>query len=126
MEEGFDPSVAFYEAVNESKLTTDLIYKFGMAGMLERISNTAAFGAMLIGPRIIDQHVKDNIRWALKNIKDGGFNKKWRGDFEQGYPKYKQLLEEIRSHQAEVVGNELRRKLGVRKPEDFSIMNPLK
>ncbi len=126
VEEGFDPRVAFYEAVNESKLTTDLIYKYGLAGMLERISNTAAFGAMSIGPRIIDQHVKDNIRGALKNIKDGGFNREWRADFEQGYPQYKKLLAEIRSHKAEVVGNELRRKLGVHKPKDFSITNPLK
>jgi len=126
VEEGFDPSVAFYEAVNESKLTTDLIYKFGMAGMLERISNTAAFGAMLIGPRIIDGRVKENVRQALKNIKNGGFNREWRTDFEEGYPRYRQLLEEIRNHEADVVGNELRTKLGVRKAGDFSITNPLK
>jgi ketol-acid reductoisomerase len=125
VEEGFDPSVAFYEAVNESKLTTDLIYKFGMAGMLERISNTAAFGAMLIGPQIIDERVKENVRWALKNIQNGGFDREWRRDFEQGYPKYKQLLAEIRSHQADVVGNGLRTTLGVRKVGDFSITNPL-
>ena len=126
VEEGFDPGVAFYEAVNESKLTTDLIYKFGMAGMLERISNTAAFGAMLIGPRIIDDRVKENVRWALRNIQNGGFDNEWSADFEQGYPKYRQMLEEIRSHQADVVGNELRTKLGVLKAGDFSVTNPLK
>ncbi len=125
VEEGYDPNVAFYEAVNESKLTTDLIYKFGMAGMLERISNTAAFGAMMVGPTIIDDHVKQNVRRALENIQQGGFDRAWRSDFEQGYPRYRKLLEEIRNHPADVVGNKLRRRLGVLKAGDFSITNPL-
>jgi len=126
VEEGFDTNVAFYEAVNESKLTTDLIYRYGMAGMLERISNTAAFGAMLIGPRIIDDRVKENVRQALKNIQGGGFDREWRKDFEEGYPKYRKMLQQIRMHRADIVGNELRKKLGVRKDGDFSITNPLK
>lgn len=126
VEAGYDPNVAFYEAVSESKLTTDLIYKFGMAGMLERISNTAAYGAMRIGPRIIDEHVKDNIRWALQNIQDGGFDREWKADYEQGYPQYRRLLEELRNHPADVVGNELRKQMGVLKPDDFSVKNVIK
>ncbi len=126
IEAGFDPHVAFFEAINESKLTTDLIYKFGLAGMLERISNTAAYGAMTIGPQIIDQSVKDKIRWALENIRNGGFDQDWKADYEAGYPKYRRLLDEMANHQADVVGNQIRRQLGVLKKDDFTVKNPLK
>jgi len=126
VEAGYDPEVAFYEAVNESKLTTDLIYKFGMAGMMEMISNTAAYGAMTIGPKIIDERVKDKIRWAMENIKNGGFDKDWKSDYENEYKNYKKILGELASHQAEVVGNEIRKRFGVFKGSDFSIKNPLK
>lgn len=126
IEAGYDENVAFYEAVNESKLTTDLIYKFGLAGMLERISNTAAYGAMSIGPRIIDEHVKDKIRWAMENIKNGGFDKDWKQDYENDYPKYKQLLKEMTDHPADVVGNKIRKRLGVLRENDFLIKNALK
>lgn len=124
-EAGYDPDVAFYEAVNESKLTTDLIYKYGMAGMLERISNTAAFGAMTIGPKIIDENVKEKIRWAMENIKNGGFDREWKKDFEEGYPQYQRMLEDIRNHPADVVGNRIREKAGRVQKGDFSITNPL-
>ncbi len=125
VEAGYDPEVAFYEAVNESKLTTDLIYKFGMAGMLERISNTAAFGAMAIGPRIIDDSVKERVRWAMDNIKNGGFDRQWREDYEKGYPEYRRMLEDMRSHQADRVGNKIRDRLKVRENGDFSVKNTL-
>jgi ketol-acid reductoisomerase len=123
VEEGYDPNVAFYEAINESKLTTDLIHKFGMAGMLKRISNTAAYGAMAIGPKIIDKKVKERIRWVLRNIKDGGFDKEWQNDYENGYSNFKRLLKEIERSQAEVVGNRIRERLHVREEADFKVKN---
>lgn len=126
VEAGYDEEVAFYEAVNESKLTTDLIYKFGLAGMLERISNTAAYGAMSIGPKIIDAQVKEKIRWAMENIKNGGFDRDWKRDYENDYKNYKKLLDGIANHQADVVGNKIRERLGVLKETDFSVKNLLK
>jgi ketol-acid reductoisomerase len=125
VEAGFDPDVAFYEAVSESKLTTDLIYKFGLAGMLERISNTAAFGAMAVGPKIIDAQMKEKIRSALENIRNGVFDRAWKADYEAGYPRYREMLREIADHPADVVGNAIRRRLGVQKEGDFSVKNPL-
>jgi len=125
VEAGYDPDIAFYEAINESKLTTDLIYKFGLAGMLERISNTAAYGAMTVGPTIIDERVKAKIRSALDNIKNGAFDKDWKADYEAGYPKYKRLLSELANHEADVVGNQIRKRLGVLKKGDFATKNPL-
>jgi len=112
VEAGFNPETAFYEAINESKLTTDLIYRYGLAGMLERISNTAAYGAMTIGPLIIDESVKDRIRWALENIRNGGFSRDWEADYKAGYPKFNRLLEEIRNSQADRVGESVRRRRG--------------
>ncbi|MCL5103937.1 MAG: ketol-acid reductoisomerase [Armatimonadetes bacterium] len=123
VEEGYDPEVAFFEAINESKLTTDLIYKFGMAGMLERISNTAAYGAMLVGPRIIDSTVKEKIRAAMHNIKDGGFDKDWKKDYESGYPDFNRRLKEIGDSQADVVGNRIRQRLHVLEEGDFKVKN---
>ena len=126
VEAGYDEEVAFYEAVNESKLTTDLIYKFGLAGMLERISNTAAFGAMLVGPRIIDSSVKERIRGAMEDIRNGRFDREWRADYERDYPEYSRLLANLAAHPADVVGNRVRQRLNVRKEGDFAIKNPLK
>ncbi len=123
VEEGFDSEIAFYEAINESKLTTDLIYKFGMAGMLERISNTAAYGAMTIGPTIIDDHVKENIRLALRRIEDGSFDRAWRADYDRGYPEFKGLLDDIRQCEADRVGNAIRDRLQVREEGDFQVKN---
>jgi ketol-acid reductoisomerase len=113
VEAGYNPNIAFFEAINESKLTTELIYRYGLAGMLERISNTAAYGAITIGPEIIDDYVKDRIRWAMENIKSGAFNQDWQADYQSGYPKFKGLLEELRQSEADKVGNEIRQHLGV-------------
>lgn len=123
VEEGYEPDTAFYEAINESKLTTDLIYKFGLRGMLERISNTAAYGALAIGPTIIDERVKENIRKALVNIKDGGFDRQWLADYRNGYREFNRLLDEIGNSQADVVGNRIREQMRVREAGDFSVKN---
>lgn len=123
VEAGYDPETAFYEAINESKLTTDLIYQYGLAGMLERISNTAAYGALTIGPKIIDERVKDNIRWALDNIKNGGFSRDWEEDYRNGYPKFTRLLEELRNSQADQVGEQIRRRRSAREKSEFAAKN---
>jgi ketol-acid reductoisomerase len=113
VEAGYDPNIAYFESINESKLTTDLIHRYGFAGMLERISNTAAYGAITIGPEIVDEYVKNRIRWAMENIKNGGFNEDWKKDYQNNYVKFKGLLEELRNSQADQVGNAIRKQLGV-------------
>jgi ketol-acid reductoisomerase len=123
VEEGYDPNLAYFEAINESKLTTDLIYRYGLAGMLKRISNTAAYGAMAIGPKIIDDHVKENVRLAVRNIKSVGFDADWNDDYKQNYWRFNALLEEIGSSQADVVGDEIRKRLGVASPRDLQTTN---
>ncbi len=123
VEEGYDPDVAFYEGINESKLTTDLIYKFGLAGMLKRISITAAYGAVTVGPKIIDKTVKERIRKALYDIKNGSFDKDWKEDYENNYVNFNKLIKEIEMSQAEIVGNKIRSKMGVINKNDFEVKN---
>lgn len=123
VEQGFDPNIAFFEAVNESKLTTDLIHRYGMAGMLTRISNTAAFGAITIGPKIIDEYVKDKIRWSIENIRNGDFDKDWGDDYRNDYVKFKSLLEELGNSQVDQVGNNIRRHLGIIKDDAVTATN---
>ena len=62
----------------------------------------------------------------MENIKNGGFYKDWKSDYENEYKNYKEILGELASHQAEVVGNEIRKRFVVFKGSDFSIKNPLK
>ena len=81
-------------------------HRYGFAGMLERISNTAAYGAISIGPMIVDDYVKDRIRWAMENIKNGGFNEDWQQDYENNYVKFRAMLKELRNSQADQVGNQ--------------------
>ena len=123
VEAGYHPNIAFYEAINESKLTTDLIYKYGLGGMLERISNTAAYGAITVGPKIVDEYVKNKVRWAMENIKNGDFDRDWEEDYQNGYPKFKQALEELGNSQADQVGNAIRKQMGVVEEDDLAATN---
>ena len=123
VEAGYNPNFAFYESINESKMTTDLIHRYGLGGMLERISNTAAYGAITIGPKIIDETVKDRIRWALENIMNGEFDKDWKKDYENGYSNLKQLIEDLGRSQADQVGNAIRQRLGVGDAQGLTARN---
>ena len=91
--------------------------------MLKRISVTAAYGAATIGPKIIDDRVKEKIRWALNNIKNGDFDKDWKTDYENGYIKFNKIINTIENSQAEKVGNKIRQKIGVLNENDFQVKN---
>ena len=91
--------------------------------MLKRISNTAAYGALTVGPKIIDEKVKDSVREALQNIKNGVFDKDWKNDYQSGYPNFNRLLKELEESQAEVVGNRIRGKIRLREGDGFKVKN---
>ncbi|MCS7125388.1 MAG: ketol-acid reductoisomerase [Aigarchaeota archaeon] len=107
IENGYQPEVAYFEVCNELKLIVDLIYRDGLIGMLKAVSDTAKYGGLVVGPEIVDQHVKDNMVKALKAIKDGSFEKIWTGN-----PRAREILEEkmkhIAEHPIEKVGREVR------------------
>ena len=113
VEEGYPPELAYFEACNEAKLIIDLIYRSGLTGMLKAVSDTAKYGGLAIGPKIIDEHVKENMRLAAKRVKDGSFAREWIREYERGSPTLKKLMEEIEKHPLEQVGRRIRRLAGL-------------
>ncbi|MDP8916018.1 MAG: ketol-acid reductoisomerase [Pseudomonadota bacterium] len=86
VEAGYPPEVAWFETLHEAKLVTDLIFAHGVAGMLARVSNTAEYGAYLTGPRLIGAPVREALRRALAEVRDGSFVDRLMADFAAGRP----------------------------------------
>jgi ketol-acid reductoisomerase len=108
VEAGYQPEVAYFECMHEVKLIVDLLHEGGLKKMHEFVSETAKFGDLTRGPRIIDAHVKENMRKVLKEVRDGTFAKEWIAENKAGQPKYKKLLQEDLNNPIEKVGRELR------------------
>jgi ketol-acid reductoisomerase len=100
--------MAYFECINEMKLIVDLIFKGGMGMMRYSISDTAEFGDYTSGPRVIDDHVKDNMRQLLKEIQNGEFAKKWILENQAGRPSFNAMRARAKEHPSEQVGAELR------------------
>ena len=108
VEAGYQPEVAYFECMHEVKLIVDLLHEGGLKKMHEFVSETAKFGDLTRGPRIIDEHVKQSMREVLKEIQDGTFAREWVAENESGMQNYNRLLEEDLDNQIETVGRELR------------------
>ncbi|MEM2922697.1 MAG: ketol-acid reductoisomerase [Candidatus Bathyarchaeia archaeon] len=108
VELGYQPEVAYFEALNEAKLIMDLIWQHGMVGMLERVSETARFGGMTVGPKVVDERVKSNMKEAARRVISSEFAREWVDEYNKGSPRLKELLEQLRSHKVEEVGKRLR------------------
>jgi len=108
VEAGFSPEVAYLECLTEVKLIADLIYARGIAGMREAISNTAEFGALKGGTRIVDANVRAEMRRILSEVRSGSFTKDLIEDAEDGYPRLKASRARSAAHPIEEVGRRLR------------------
>ncbi len=108
VELGYQPEVAYFEVLHEAKLLMDLIWQYGIRGMLERVSETARYGGLTVGPKVIDDHVKENIRRAAERVRSGEFAKEWIDEYERGCPRMRELLERVSEHQIERVGAVMR------------------
>ncbi len=108
VEKGYQPEVAYFEVLHELKLIVDLIWRRGLTGMLEIVSETAKYGGLTVGPKVIDEHVRDNIRRAADRVMSGEFAREWLEEYERGCPTLRRLLEEIARHPVEEVGRKLR------------------
>ncbi|MBI3396784.1 MAG: ketol-acid reductoisomerase [Spirochaetia bacterium] len=111
VEAGYDPDMAYFECLHEVKLIVDLIYEGGLARMRYSISDTAEYGDLTRGPRIIDPSVKARMKEVLGEIqKDKGakFAKEWVEETNKGYPNFNRLREAGQKHQIEEVGKKLR------------------
>ena len=109
IEAGYAPEMAYFECVHELLLIIKLITDGGINYMRYSISNTAEYGDMAIGPKIIDEHVKENMKQALKAIQDGSFAKQWIEESKAGKPNFKKLYAADKDHPIEVVGRKLRK-----------------
>ncbi|MEA3492779.1 MAG: ketol-acid reductoisomerase [Candidatus Margulisiibacteriota bacterium] len=108
VEAGYQPEMAYFECVHELKLIVDLIYKKGLLGMRKAISNTAEYGDLTVGPKIIDGKVKDKMQKALKRVQSGAFAREWLKENKEGCVNFNALREKDRNHPMEKVGAELR------------------
>jgi ketol-acid reductoisomerase len=106
--EGFSPEIAYFECLTEVKLLADLIYARGIAGMREAISNTAEFGALEGGPRIVTEATRAEMRRILAEVRSGAFTAKLLADAQAGYPRLKASRAEAASHPIEEIGRKLR------------------
>lgn len=105
---GYQPEIAYFECLHELKLIVDLMYEAGIAGMRYSISDTAQFGDMTRGPRIVDDGTKVRMREILKEIQGGEFAKEWILENRAGRPVFRALENRDKNHQIEQVGRQLR------------------
>ena len=108
VEAGYAPEMAYFECLHELKLIVDLMIESGVAGMRFSVSETAKYGDVTRGSRVINGNVKKSMKSILKEIQSGKFAKEWVKEYEAGLPKYNQLLEEGERHPIEITGQRLR------------------
>ncbi len=111
VEAGYQPEVAYYECLHEVKLITDLLHEGGIKKMHQFVSETAKYGDLTRGPRVIDAHVKQEMRRILKEIQDGRFARQWIREYASGRRHYKKLLKADLSRPIEKVGATLRARM---------------
>jgi len=108
VEAGYPPEMAYFECLHELKLIVDLVNQGGLSYMRRAISDTAEYGDYVAGPRVIDEHVRDNLRQVLQEVRSGSFARRWVEEFEGGAAEFKRMRAEEQTQQIEVVGRELR------------------
>ncbi|MDG2122617.1 MAG: ketol-acid reductoisomerase [Verrucomicrobiales bacterium] len=108
VEAGYQPEMAYFECLHELKLTVDLMNESGIAGMRFSISETAEWGDVTVGPKVIDASVKKKMERALKNIQNGKFAKDWMQEYKDGYPRFNQIRKDEAKHPIEKIGKRLR------------------
>ncbi len=108
---GYQPEVAYYECMHELKLIVDLLHEGGLKKMHEFISETAAYGDLVSGPRVVDQHARDKMQQILDDIQDGTFAQQWIDENKAGQPEFKRMMDEDLNHPIEVVGADLRSRM---------------
>lgn len=110
VEAGYQPEVAYFECLHELKLIVDLIQKYGITGMYNRVSETARYGGLTRGPRVVDKDSKRKMKEVLGEIQSGEFANEWISMYKkEGKNSFARYMKEIENHQIEKVGKEMRR-----------------
>ncbi len=111
VEAGYQPEVAYYECLHELKLIVDLLHEGGLKKMHEFISETAQYGDLTRGPRVIDDSTKERMRAVLKDVQDGTFARQWVDENASGRDNYRRMLDADLAHPIEEVGAKLRARM---------------
>jgi ketol-acid reductoisomerase len=111
VEAGYQPEVAYYECLHELKLIVDLLHEGGMTKMHQFISETAKYGDLTRGPRIVNAGTKREMKKVLKEIQDGKFARQWIAENKGGRKKYNKLMNKDLKHKIEKVGVKLRERM---------------
>jgi ketol-acid reductoisomerase len=110
VEAGYQPEVAYFECLHELKLIVDLIHKYGITGMYNRVSETARYGGLTRGPKIIDRDSKIKMINVLKDIQSGQFAEEWVGIYrKEGKNSFARYMKEIEDHPLEKIGKDIRK-----------------
>ena len=117
-EAGYQPEVAYFECLHELKLIVDLMYEGGIAKQRWSVSDTAEYGDYVSGPRVLDSHVKDNMKTILAEIQNGTFAQRFIDDQDAGGPEFKALRAKGEAHPIEATGRELRKLMAWVKSHD--------
>ena len=105
---GYDPKLAYFECLHELKLIVDLMYEKGISGMRYSISNTAEYGDMTRGPRIVTDETRQAMQDVLGEIQSGAFAREWIAENRAGQENFKRMREEGQNHRVEATGKDLR------------------
>ena len=105
------PEVAYFECLHELKLIVDLLHEGGLAKMHKFVSETAQYGDLTRGPRVVDEHTRERMRAILREIQDGEFAREWVAEHRAGRARYDALKHRDLEHPIERVGAKLRAKM---------------
>jgi ketol-acid reductoisomerase len=105
---GYSPEMAYFECLNEMKLIVDLMYEGGLGGMWDSVSDTAEYGGLTRGDRVVDERARENMEAILEEVQNGEFAREWIAENQAGRPSYTQLRQREKDHEVEAVGGRLR------------------
>ncbi|TQQ81719.1 ketol-acid reductoisomerase [Halonotius roseus] len=108
VEAGYSEEMAYFECMNELKLIVDLMYEGGLGEMWHSVSDTAEYGGLTRGDRVVDEHAREQMEEVLEEVQDGTFARQWILENQAGRPNYDQLKTAEENHEIEAVGEELR------------------
>jgi ketol-acid reductoisomerase len=118
VEAGYQPEVAYFECLHELKLIVDLVQKYGITGMYNRVSETARYGGLTRGPRVVDKDAKSKMKEVLNEIQSGAFAEEWVSMYKkEGKNSFSRYMKVIENHQLEKVGKEMRKMMWPDQPE---------
>ena len=108
VEAGYSEEMAYFECMNELKLIVDLMYEGGLGEMWHSVSDTAEYGGLTRGDRVVDDHAREQMEEVLEEVQDGTFARQWITENQAGRPNYDQIKTAEENHEIEDVGEELR------------------